>query len=219
VAATDAANKIELATEDELPIDATLTFSIRTVTPSKLSSDVQIEVATGDNSQSVMLSVGNGAMTFESSKVAVMSIRPSSVFGPSTFGPLQFRLVKHGVAGDWQPLATLVRLPVLTNLVCPAASDSSCVLQGRQLFLLDSVASDLKFESAVQIPEGFSASSLVVPHPTQGRLFIKLRDNPSTIDAIVISQTTLPNESQESRRPEESPTDDRNPSGAVSSDE
>jgi hypothetical protein len=77
----------------------------------------------------------------------------------------------------------------------------------------------LKFESAVQIPEGFSASSLVVPHPTQGRLFIKLRDNPSTIDAIVISQTTLPNESQESRRPEESPTDDRNPSGAVSSDE
>ena len=33
--------------------------------------------------------------------------------GTSAFGPLRYRMVSSGVAGDWRPLATVVRLPVL----------------------------------------------------------------------------------------------------------
>ena len=47
---------------------------------------------------------------------AVATFDPTKAFGFSAFGPLKFRLVNKGVAGDWQPLVTLVRLPVLKDL-------------------------------------------------------------------------------------------------------
>jgi hypothetical protein len=44
-------------------------------------------------------------------------------FGPSASGPLRLRAVApDGTAGDWLPLATLVRLPTLTALTCPASA-------------------------------------------------------------------------------------------------
>ena len=61
-------------------------------------------------------------------------MRPSC-FGMAAFGPLQFRMVVNGVSGDWQPLATLVRLPVLKDLTCPSRPELACKLTGSDLFL------------------------------------------------------------------------------------
>ena len=44
--------------------------------------------------------------------LVMATLDPLKSFGPSAFGPLRFRAVDGNLKGDWQPLATLVRLPV-----------------------------------------------------------------------------------------------------------
>ncbi len=181
---TNADHVIQLSDADEAPLDAKLVFSVRTRSPANFLRDEQIEVATLDQSFSTILSVANGGMTLESTTVAVIAFAPDKVFGSSAFGPLQFRLIVHSVVGDWQRLATLVRLPVLQDLLCPAVTESNCQLTGTNLFLIDSVASDAQFTVTKQVSDGFTGFSVSVPHPTDGRLYIKLRDDPAVINVV-----------------------------------
>jgi len=102
--------------------------------------------------------------------------------------------------GDWQTLATIVRLPVLKDLKCPATSDLACKLSGSDLFLVDSVSNDPQFSHPVQVPDGFTGYSLSVPHPTDGQLFVKLRDDPSAIHSVALSTQELLSSTQESAR-------------------
>ena len=176
---------------NELPQDAKLTFSVRAKSPAVFGHDVAIEVATADESFSTALTMGNGAITLENSNVAVAQLNPTKAFGPSAFGPLRFRVVANGVSGDWQPLATLVRLPVLKELKCPAAADMPCKLSGSDLFLVDAVSNEAQFTHPVQVPDGFTGYSLSVPHPTDGQLFVKLRDDPAAIHAVALATQEL----------------------------
>jgi hypothetical protein len=89
-------------------------------------------------------------------------------------------------------VATLVRLPVLRELKCPATADLACKLSGSNLFLVDSISNDPKFTHPVQVPEGFPGYSLPVPHPTDGPLYVKLRDYPSVINATGLTVLSLP---------------------------
>jgi hypothetical protein len=128
-------SNIQLADSGELPQDATLIFSLRSQAPSAFSHDESIEVATSDGSSTSTLSLSNGSMMLENSQVAVATFNPAKAFGSSAFGPLQYRVNAKGVTGDWQPLATLVRLPVLKELNCPATAELACKLSGTNLFL------------------------------------------------------------------------------------
>lgn len=183
---------IQLGDADELPQDARLTFSMRAQTPSRFTPQQTIEVATADESFSATLSMSNGSIKLENSKVALATIEPAKAFGFSAFGPLKFRAVVNQVAGDWQPLATLVRLPILRTLKCPADPKLACVLSGADLFLLDSVSGTPQFDQAVQVSDGFPGASLPVPHPTSGKLYVKLRDEPGVINPVVLDVQTLP---------------------------
>ncbi len=104
-------------------------------------------------------------------KVAVATFDPAKTFGLSAFGPLKFRVVAEGVPGDWQPLATLVRLPALEDLKCPAEVEQDCKLTGTHLFLVDAVSGDPEFKEARQVPPGFPGRALPVPRPQNGQLF------------------------------------------------
>jgi hypothetical protein len=179
-------SNIRLADPGELPQDATLLFSLRSQSPASFSRDESIEVATVDETSSTTLSLGNGGMTLANSHVAVATLNPAKAFGVSAFGPLQYRVNAKGVFGDWQPLATLVRLPVLNDIKCPAAAELACKLSGSNLFLIDSVSSDAHFAHPVQVPDGFLGSALPVPHPADSSFFVRLRDDPA-----VINPTTL----------------------------
>jgi len=200
--ASSSASRIQLADPDELPQDATLTFSLRAQSPATFSHDEKIEVATVDGSSSVTLSMSNGAIMLEDSKVAVATLDPSKTFGASAFGPLQYRIVVSGVEGDWHPLATLVRLPVLRELKCPATADLACKLSGTNLFLVASVSNSRGFEHAVQVPDGFPGYSLPVPHPAEGPLYVKLRDYPSVVNATTLGAQQLPTSADEVARAE-----------------
>ncbi len=185
-------SNIQLANQDELPQDARLTFSVRTQSPASFSRDETLEVATADNAFSASLSLGNGGLRLEDARVALATLDPAKAFGPSAYGPLQFRVLANGIAGDWQPLATLVRLPVLKDLVCPPSADAGCKLSGVDLFLIDSLSGDAQFDHAVQVPDGFPGFSLLVPRPSNGQLYVKLRDDPSVINPAVLVAQQVP---------------------------
>jgi hypothetical protein len=195
-------SNIQLADAGELPQDASLVFSIRAQSPAAFARDENVDVATGDETSSASLSVANGGLTLETAQVAVATLNPAKAFGPSTFGPLKFRVNTKGVASEWQPLANLVRLPALKELKCPPTPELACKLVGTNLFLLDSVAGDAAFTHPVMVPEGFLGSALPVPHPTVGPLYVKLRDNPQVVNPTLLSVQQLPAPADDAGRSE-----------------
>ncbi|MGH6955290.1 MAG: hypothetical protein ACREEW_01340, partial [Caulobacteraceae bacterium] len=166
---------LTLAGPDMLPADATLTFALRAGPTTRFSPATKIEVADADTSTT--LGVQDG-LTLEDAQVALAVLTPAKAFGPSAYGPLRYRVVEGDAAGDWHALATLVRLPVLGGLECEGGSEKRCELEGSRLFLIQSAAAGSDFSEAVQVPEGYTAETLAVPRPKDGRLYLKLHDDP-----------------------------------------
>jgi hypothetical protein len=185
-------SNIQLASDNQVPQDAQLVFSVRTKAPATFSRDATIEVASADEAFTTSLSFANRGLALADSKVAVATFDPNKAFGFSAFGPLKFRVVAKGATGDWQPLGTLVRLPELQALQCPSDQAEQCKLTGSNLFLVDSISADPEFKSAIQVPDGFPGRSLPVPHPSNKGLYIKLRDDPAVINLAVLVTEELP---------------------------
>ncbi|MGB6603692.1 MAG: hypothetical protein WBE65_05305 [Steroidobacteraceae bacterium] len=184
------ADNIQLASADELPQQSQLTFSLRAHTPSAFAPDEQVEVATADGSSSAVLGALTGGLTLENSRVAIATIDPARALGPAAFGPLRYRVVDAGVAGDWHPLATLVRLPVLKELECPPAPAQACMLVGNNLFLLAAVSDDPQFRRTVTVPDGFAGQEIAVPRPSGAQLYVKLRDDPTAVNIAHVEVQT-----------------------------
>ncbi len=191
-AAATSNSHIDLAESGQLPHDARLTFSLRAEYPAAFAHDARIEVATTDGAYSTQLTFAGGTLTLADAHVAVVTLDPATAFARSAFGPLQFRVVSGGVAGDWQPLVTLVRLPVLKKLTCPATAELACKLSGTNLFLIAAIADNAQFAHPVQVPEGFAGYSLPVPHPSSGQLYLRLRDDPAVINTAALTAELLP---------------------------
>jgi hypothetical protein len=186
------ASNIQLANQDEIPQNSRLVFSIKAQQPATFNREDKIEVATGDNSYSTVLSMGDGTLTLQDASTALATLDPAKVFGGSAFGPLAFRIIDaDGTKGDWQRLATLVRLPQFQTLKCPYAKDQPCKLTGSNLFLVDAVSGDPQFTHPVQVPDGFPGNMLPVPHPSSGELFVKLRDDPSVVNQVKLTAENI----------------------------
>jgi hypothetical protein len=177
---------IHLGTDDELPQDGKLTFFLKSEAPEAFSRTEKIEVATADSSYSAALTLTDGTLVPQDAHT-VMAVLDPKTLGASAFGPLRFRPVVDGTEGDWQPLVTVVRLPMLKEVHCPGNPDQQCTLSGTNLFLIDSVASDPQFERSVPVPTGFAEQTITVPRPNGTLLYIKLRD-----DAAAVNRAVLP---------------------------
>lgn len=188
---------ISLTDTDEVPLNSKIVFSVKAITPETFSPDEKIEVATEDGAFHTTLSVADGTMTLQDAKIALATVDLAKNFGPSAFGPLQFRPIDgKGTTGDWQPLANLVRLPVLQTLQCPRSVSQPCSLTGTNLFLLNAVASDPQFTQGMQVPDGFAGNVLQVPHPTGASLYVKLRDDPSAVNTAILPPKIEPQTAQ-----------------------
>jgi hypothetical protein len=176
---------IELVDRNELPQGATLAFSIQADAPTTFSDTLAVEIAGGDGHVLATLNLANG-LVLEDSHVAVATLDTAKALNASIYGPLQFRVVEGGGDGDWQPLATLVRAPAIHEVRCAGEHGDTCELTGASLFLIYSISSDPSFNHAVVTPEGFTGFSLTVPHPRGGELFVKLHDDPTVIDHLVL---------------------------------
>ncbi len=176
---------VRLGSEEELPQDGRLNFFVKTQEPENFPPTEKIEVATGDESFRVMLSFKDGNLTLQDTKTVLAVLDPMKLLGPSAFGPLKFRPISgDGINGDWQSLINLVRVPMLKAVHC--VPDKQCTLSGDKLFLLDSVSADADFANSVTVPEGFVEDALAIPPPKGKTLYIKLRDDPATIDTVAL---------------------------------
>jgi hypothetical protein len=67
-----------------------------------------------------------------------------------------------------------------------AAALPSCTLSGSSLYFVDSIATDEAFTKPTRVPEGFVGSSLEVPPPTGAAYYLRLRDDPSTVNMVIL---------------------------------
>ena len=65
-------------------------------------------------------------------------------------------------------------------------ADKDCTLSGDKLFLIDAVSADPDFTSSVTVPDGFVEAALAIPEPKGKTLYLKLRDDPATVDTAVV---------------------------------
>ena len=183
---------ILLSSPDELPLDGKMTFALKSQSPATFERGESVEIATADGMASVTLSLSSGQLVLQDAKTAIATLDPMKAFGVSAFGPLQVRpILADGTTGDWQKLATLVRLPGVATLTCPADQAATCSLAGSSLFLIESVAADPQFTRTISVPDGFAGSTLDVPHASGAEMFVKLRDNPDVVNKLELDPSTL----------------------------
>jgi hypothetical protein len=188
---SDTQSGIVFQNQDDLPQSGRLSFFVKSVVPALFPRTESIEIASADGSFHTTLSITNGTLVLQDARTVFAELDPEKSFGASAFGALQFRAVDvDGLSGDWQPLANLVRVPTFQHVRCPMNSDKACTLRGNDLFLLDSVASDSQFQHSASVPLGFAGESLSIPRPVGATLYIRLRDDPSSI--ITIALPVLP---------------------------
>jgi hypothetical protein len=185
-----APNPVRLGSLDDLPVDDRLVFFLKTRVPLSFPRTEKVEVAAVDGSFRTVLTMADGGLMLEDSKTAVGTVEPLARFGSSAFGPIQARAMSDdGVTGDWMPLGTLVRLPGFKELRCPHAVTKPCTLNGTNLFLAASIAATSDFDNATDVPPEFTGTQLSVPHPAGGVLYLKLRDDPATVQTLTLPVT------------------------------
>jgi hypothetical protein len=183
---------VQLGSEDDLPIEGRLVFFLKSIVPQAFPRDEKVEVAAEDSSFHTMLTLSDGSLMLEDTHTAVGSLEPLARFGPSAFGPVRVRAISgDDSAGDWLPLGTLVRLPEFKALHCPRSLAKPCVLSGTNLFLVTSFAATPDFEDATDVPPQFTGTQLTVPHPVNGVLYFKLRDDPATVQTLTLAVTPM----------------------------
>jgi hypothetical protein len=183
---------VQLGTPDDLPIDRKLVFFLRAVNPPVFHRKEKVEVAAADGSFTSLLSLSDGGLMLEDAKTALGVVEPLARFGSSAYGPLRARILSaDGVSGDWLPLGTLVRLPGFKELRCPHNPARPCLLTGTNLFLTASIAATEDFDNAIDLPPDFTGMQVNVPHPTNGVLYLKLRDDPETIQTLALPVTPM----------------------------
>lgn len=178
---------VHLGDPEELPQEARLSFFLKTQVPDTFPATEDVEVATADESFRVLLSFKDGNLTLQDSRTVFALLDPMKLLGPSAFGPLKFRPVAaDGVEGDWQSLVNLVRVPALKGVRCAPSGEKRCTLSGDKLFLIDEVSTDPDFSNSVAVPDGFTETTLLIP-PLKGKtLYLKLRDDPTSVDTAVV---------------------------------
>jgi hypothetical protein len=185
-------SSVRLGSPDDLPVEGRLVFFLKSKTPANFPRDEKVEVAAADNSFHTTLSVSDGTLMLEDANTALAVVEPLAKFGSSAFGPLQARAISaEGVAGEWMSLGTLVRLPGFKELHCPHSPSRPCTLTGTNLFLAEYIANSPEFDNPVDVPADFTGTQLTVPHPVNGILYLRLRDDPGTVQTLTLSVLPL----------------------------
>jgi hypothetical protein len=183
---------VQLGSADDLPLDGRLVFFLKSTVPAKFPRNEKVELAAVDGSFDTQLSLADGSLMLADAKTAMGSVEPLTRFGASAFGPIHVRVLSaDGATGNWLPLGTLVRLPGFKELRCPRTQAKPCTLSGTNLFLADAFAATPDFENPTDVPQDFTGTQLMVPHPAGGTLYLKLRDDPQTVQTLTLPVTLL----------------------------
>jgi hypothetical protein len=187
----DAPSPVHLSSLDDLPVEGRLIFFLKSSVPVNFPRTEKVEVEAVDGSFRTELKLADGSLMLEDAKTAMGTVEMLSRFGRSAFGPVRARVISvDGVAGDWLTLGTLVRLPGFSELRCPRAITKPCTLAGTNLFLASSIGASADLVNATYVPPDFTGTELSVPHPDNGVLYLRLRDDPATVQTLDLPITS-----------------------------
>jgi hypothetical protein len=190
--ASDPLPPVQFGSPNDIPVNARLVFFLKSSVPAAFPRDEKVEVAADDGSFHTLLELNDGSLMLEDASTAEASLDPLTRFGSSAFGPVRIRPISAGgTTGDWQPLGTLVRMPGFQELRCPHSASKPCLLDGSNLFLATTIAATPTFDDPTDVSPDFTGTELVVPHPSNGVLYIKLRDDPATVQTLNLPVTPL----------------------------
>ena len=165
---------LALAGDTFVPQDRRITFSLRAAGTMRFAATDRVEVEAGETGATAQL-----PLQLQDDRVAIATLDPAQALGPAARGPLRYRLVRGTAAGDWHPLATLVRLPQMSAVTCPAGA-ARCTLTGTGLFLLTRIAG----LADTPVPDGFTGTSLAIAPPADGAWQLHLRDAPGAVATL-----------------------------------
>ena len=176
-----------LGGKNEIPLHGKLTFVV--TTKEVFPRGQKVEVATANGAVQTTLSLLDNNLVLQDEHTAVATLDPSKVFGQSAFGPLAMRPVAaDGTAGDWTRLGVLVRTPEISAVKCATGDVVTCLVDGNNLFLVQSFGAAKDFAKSADVPSGFAQGEFSVPTPEDGEtLFLKLRDDPETVATVKLS--------------------------------
>lgn len=184
---TAAPSPVHLGSADDLSVEGRLVFFLKSVVPTNFPRNEKVEVAAVDGSFHAILTLADGSLILEDARTALGMVDPLVRFGSSAFGPLRARVISaDGITGDWLPLGTLVRVPGFKELRCPHNAGKTCTLSGSNLFLATTISATPEFENPVEVPADFTGTQLTVPHTANGVLYLKLRDDPDTVQSLTL---------------------------------
>jgi len=125
-AAPDASNLVRLVDPNELPVGSKVSFVLKTVALPGFTRADKVEVQSDDQTLHTTLDVSDGGLVLQDNSTILGSFDPLKSFGPSAFGKLQLRAIDaSGAPGDWIPLGTLVRVPVIASVKCARATHAA----------------------------------------------------------------------------------------------
>jgi hypothetical protein len=178
---------VVLGGKEEIPLHGKLTFVV--TTKEVFSRGQKVEVATANGAVKTTLSLADNNLVLQDDHTAVATLDPSKAFGQSAFGPLAVRLVAEDqTAGDWTRLGVLVRTPEISAAKCTTGDSVTCVVNGNNLFLVQSFGATEDFAKSADVPNGFARDEFAVPTPADGTtLYLKLRDDPGTVATVKLT--------------------------------
>jgi len=187
---SDAApSPVRLTGSNDFPVGQRLVFFLKSRLPKDFPRDEKVEVGAVNGSFHTTLSLQDGLM-LEDADTAIVTVDPLSRFGGSAFGPIQVRVVtSDGVGSDWLPLGTLVREPGFKDLRCPRAVSKPCMLTGNNLFLASTIGTTEDMNDSTDVPPDFTGTQLSVPHPVNGVLYLRLRDDDDAVQTLALPVT------------------------------
>lgn len=207
---------ISLSDANDLPLSQPVSFTLKSPAPFPRNGQIEIETLDGTLRTVLTLAPSGGLLLQDPHTVVatldpLRSFGPSA-FGPlrmRSVYPLPTTSHEHrsnepdtaplasistdqppaepdAPMSDWLPLGTLVRLPTLLGLQCPADTALPCTLNGTNLFLVESISIDPSFTDPISVPDGYTGSSLTLPHPAASTIFLHLRDDPTPINPAIV---------------------------------
>lgn len=188
---------VRLGSPNDLALERKIVLFVRSRVPASFPRKETLELAAVDGSFQTTLSLADGSLMLEDAHTAVAVLDPLARFGPSAFGPMQLRaLSPDGVAGDWVPIGTLVRIPQFTDMHCFRSTSRPCTLSGNNLFLVTAICNNPDMSDALDVPPEFAGTELTLPSVVRngntGTVYLRLRDDPQTVQALNMNVTLLP---------------------------
>jgi hypothetical protein len=178
---------VRLGSPDDLSVAGRLVFFLKSVVPATFPRNQKVEVEAVDGSFRAVLTLTDGSLVLEDARTALGIVEPLARFGASAFGPIRARAISaDGITSSWLPLGTLVRLPGFRELRCPHTPAKPCTLSGSNLFLTTAFSATPDFDNSVEVPADFTGTQLTVPHTANGVLYLKLRDDPATVQSLTL---------------------------------